>query len=70
LDQVEHKGTIVSDSLSFNIKYAESHETIIENILTEKNRQDEKDNNEKLSKNNLQTITVRIFQIDFLILIL
>jgi len=60
----------MSDSLSFNIKYVESHETIIENILTEKNRQDEKDNNEKLSKKNLQTITVRIFQIDFLILIL
>ncbi|XP_018362830.1 PREDICTED: uncharacterized protein LOC108761016 isoform X1 [Trachymyrmex cornetzi] len=50
LNQVEHKGTVMSDSSPFNVKYVESHE----------NREDKKDNNEKLSKKNLQTETVTI----------
>ncbi|XP_011700879.1 PREDICTED: uncharacterized protein LOC105457741 isoform X2 [Wasmannia auropunctata] len=57
LDQVEHKG-IVSDSSSFNIKYAESRGTA-ENVLTEKNRKDAKDN-EKLSKENLHPTTITV----------
>lgn len=61
----------MSDSSSFNIKYVESRGIIAENVLTEKNREGEKDNNKKLFKKDLQleTITVRIFQINFLILI-
>ena len=69
LNQVEHKGIVMSNSSPFNVKYIESHETTAENILTEKNREDKKDNNEKLSKKNLQLETVRIFLTDFLILI-
>lgn len=62
LDQVEHKGTALRDSSSFNIKSAESRGTIVGNILSRKNRDDVNDNNEKLSKRNIQleTITVRI----------
>ncbi|XP_071573316.1 uncharacterized protein [Temnothorax nylanderi] len=58
LDQVEHKGTVVPNSSLFNIKYAESHGTTAENVLTKKNREDEKDNNEKLSKRNIQLETI------------
>lgn len=70
LDQVEHKGTVVPDSSSFNIKYAESRGVteLAESVLRKKNRKDENDNNEKLSisKRNTQLkTTVRIFQIDF-----
>lgn len=67
LDQVEHKGTVVSNSSSFNIKYAESRGATAENVLIEKNRGDEKDNNEKRSKKNIQLekITVRIFHTIF-----
>lgn len=61
----------MSDSSSFNVKYVEPRGTTAENILAEKNREDKKDNNGKLSKKNLQLeiVTVRTFQIDFLILI-
>ncbi|XP_011647576.1 uncharacterized protein LOC105433821 [Pogonomyrmex barbatus] len=52
LDQVEHNGTVIPDSLLFNIKYAESRGT--ENISMEKIRADEKNDNENLSKKNIQ----------------
>ncbi|XP_011058718.1 PREDICTED: uncharacterized protein LOC105148599 isoform X2 [Acromyrmex echinatior] len=58
LNQVEHKGIVMSNSSPFNVKYVESHETTAENILTEKSREDKKDNNEKLSKKNLQLETI------------
>ncbi|KYM76490.1 hypothetical protein ALC53_13099 [Atta colombica] len=48
----------MSNSSPFNVKYIESHENTAENILTKKNREDKKDNNEKLSKKNLQLETI------------
>ncbi|XP_018339900.1 PREDICTED: uncharacterized protein LOC108747127 isoform X3 [Trachymyrmex septentrionalis] len=60
LNQVEHKGIVMSDSSPFNVKYVESHETTAENILIKKNREDKKDNNEKLSKKNLQLEAITI----------
>ncbi|XP_018399631.1 PREDICTED: uncharacterized protein LOC108777290 [Cyphomyrmex costatus] len=60
LNQIEHKGTVMFDSSSFNVKYVESCDNTAENILTEKNREDEKDHNGKLSKKNLQLETVTI----------
>ncbi|XP_018303640.1 uncharacterized protein [Mycetomoellerius zeteki] len=61
LNQVEHKGTVMSDSSSFNVKYVEPRGTTAENILAEKNREDKKDNNGKLSKKNLQLEIVTVF---------
>ncbi|XP_036148505.1 uncharacterized protein LOC105840120 isoform X2 [Monomorium pharaonis] len=55
LDQVEYKGTAMSDNSSFNIKYMKSCGTI-ENGLT-KNGEDERHNNEKLSIKNIQLET-------------
>ncbi|XP_011870214.1 PREDICTED: uncharacterized protein LOC105563321 [Vollenhovia emeryi] len=63
LDQVEHKGTVVSDSSSFNIKYAESRGITAENVLTKKTREDVNENNEKLSTRNIQletTVTTNV----------
>ncbi|XP_070162318.1 microtubule-associated protein futsch isoform X2 [Polyergus mexicanus] len=56
LDQVEHNGTVESDSLLFNIKYAESRGTTAESDLSEKNRGNKKDNNEESVQ--LETVTV------------
>ncbi|XP_011256356.1 uncharacterized protein LOC105251334 isoform X2 [Camponotus floridanus] len=47
LDQVEHNGTVESDTSLFNIKYAESRETTAGSDLSEKNR-DKKDNEENI----------------------
>lgn len=56
LDQVEHNGTVESDSSLFNIKYAESHGTTAESNLSEKKRGNKKDNNEESVQ--LETATV------------
>lgn len=58
LDQVEH-GTVESDNSSFNIKYAESRGITTESDLSEKNRENKKDNYEKNIQ--LEAATVRCF---------
>ncbi|CAL1685431.1 unnamed protein product [Lasius platythorax] len=59
LDQVEH-GTVESDNSSFNIKYAESRGITAESDLSEKNRENKKDNYEKNIQLEAATVMANI----------